>query len=152
MKAILRQVRISSKKAGLVANLVRNKRAEDAVNILRFTTKKAAPMIRKVIQSAMANAENNFKQNRANLFVKDIVVTEGTTYKRGIHISRGRSHPILKRTAHISVSLENRAYTEPKTAKSAKKKDQEVVATEEKEAKSAKEPEVKKTGKSKSNN
>lgn len=105
MKAILRQVRISSKKAALVANLVRGKRAEDAVNILRFTTKKAAPMIRKVIESAMANAENNFKQDKNNLFVKDIVVTEGTTYKRGIHISRGRSHPILKRTAHIRVEL-----------------------------------------------
>lgn len=105
MKAILRQVRISSKKVALVANLVRGKKAEDAVNILRFTTKKAAPMIRKVIESAMANAENNFKQDKNNLFIKDIVVTEGTTYKRGIHISRGRSHPILKRTAHIRVEL-----------------------------------------------
>lgn len=117
MKAILRQVRISSKKAALVANLVRNKKAEDAINILKFTTKKAAPMIRKVIESAMANAENNFKQDKNNLFIKDIVVTEGTTYKRGIHISRGRSHPILKRTAHISVNLESRHMAKPATVK-----------------------------------
>lgn len=119
MKAILRQVRISSKKAALVADLVRNKKAEDAINILKFTTKKAAPLIRKVIESAMANAENNFKQDKNNLFIKEIVVTEGTTYKRGIHISRGRSHPILKRTAHISVSLESRHMAKAPTVKKA---------------------------------
>lgn len=117
MKAILRQVRISSRKAALVADLVRNKKVEDAINILRFTPKKASPIIRKVIEAAMANAENNFKQDKDNLFVKEIVCTEGATLKRGIHISRGRSHPLLKRTAHIMVRLESRGQSAKKSAK-----------------------------------
>ncbi len=108
MKAILRQVRISSRKAALVADLVRNKKVEDAINILRFTPKKASLIIRKVIEAAAANAVNNFKQDRDNLFVKEVTCTEGATLKRGIHISRGRSHPLLKRTAHIMVNLEAR--------------------------------------------
>lgn len=108
MKAILRQVRISCKKAALVADLVRNRKVEDALNILKFTTKKAAPLIRKVIVAAASNAENNFKQDQDNLYVKEVVVTEGSTLKRGVKISRGRSHPILKRCAHISVTLESR--------------------------------------------
>lgn len=108
MKAILRQVRISCRKAALVADLVRDKKVEDALNILRFTPKKAAPIIRKVIAAAAANAENNFKQDKGNLFIKEIICSEGTTFKRGIHISRGRSHPLLKRTAHIMVKLESR--------------------------------------------
>lgn len=108
MKAILRQVRISSRKAALVADLVRGKKAEDAIAILRFTPKKASQMIKKVIESAVANAESNFKQNKETLYVKEVIVTEGTTYKRGIHISRGRTHPLLKRTAHIFVKLESR--------------------------------------------
>jgi len=127
MKAILRQVRISCRKAALVADLVRNKKVEDAINILRFTPKKAAPIIKKVIEAAVANAENNFKQNKENLFVKEIVVNEGLTMKRGIHISRGRSHPLLKKTAHIAVKLESKGGSkatkdEPKVKKIKSKK------------------------------
>src|SRR3990167_1451022 len=108
MKAILRQIRISPKKVNLVAALVRNKKALDAVDILRFTQKKGAPIIKKVLQSAMANAINNYKQSKEELYLKEIVVTEGPTYKRSVPVSRGRMHPILKRTSHITVKLESR--------------------------------------------
>ncbi|MBN1494414.1 50S ribosomal protein L22 [Candidatus Peregrinibacteria bacterium] len=105
MKAIARHQRISSKKANLVAGLVRGQNAENALAILKHTPKKAAHMLYKVIKSAVSNAENNFKQKKDNLLIKEIVVTEGPTLKRSIPISRGRMHPILKRTAHISVTV-----------------------------------------------
>ncbi len=142
MKAILRQVRISCKKAALVADLVRNRKVEDALNILRFTTKKAAPLIKKVIEAAVANAENNFKQDKDNLFVKEVVVTEGSTLKRGVKISRGRSHPILKRCAHIGVTLESRGQS-TKAAKVKTVKAEEAVSTETTEVK-VKKPKSKK--------
>jgi large subunit ribosomal protein L22 len=105
MIAKLKQIRISPKKANLVAALVRKKDVTEAVDTLKFTNKKAAEIIRKMIQSATANAENNFKQNKAELFIKEIIVTEGPTYKRSIPISKGRMNPLLKRTSHITVKL-----------------------------------------------
>ncbi len=121
MKAILRQVRISSKKAALVADLIRNKKVKDAVDILRFTPKKASLMIRKVIEAATANAVNNFKQDEDTLYVKEIVITEGSTLKRGVKISRGRTHPILKRCAHIAVKLESKGQSAKRAIEPKKK-------------------------------
>lgn len=106
MKAFLKRARISPKKANLVAALVRRKKVQEAVDTLKFTPKKAAPMLRKLIESAAANAENNFKQKREALYIKEILVTEGPTMKRHVPISRGRVHPVLKRTSHITVKLE----------------------------------------------
>lgn len=108
MKAHLRQTRISPKKANLIAQMVRRMKASEAIDILAFTPKKAAPLLKKLIESAMANAENNFKQEKNTLHIKEIIVTEGPTYKRRNPISRGRSHPILKRTSHITVILESK--------------------------------------------
>lgn len=105
MKAIARNIRISPKKANLVAGLVRRKNAEEALNILKFTPKKAAGILYKVLHSAVANAENNFKQKRQSLVIKEIVVTEAPTYKRSVPVSRGRVHPILKRNSHITVTV-----------------------------------------------
>ena len=105
MKAIANHIRISPKKANLVAGLVRNKNAVEALNILKFTPKKGAKLIYKVLHSAMANAENNFKQKREDLIIKEIIVTQGRTLKRSVPISRGRVHPILKRTSHITVTV-----------------------------------------------
>jgi len=143
MKAKLRQIRISPKKANLVAALVRNKKVIEAIDTLKFTPKKAAPILRKLIESATANAENNFKQKRENLYIKEIIVTKGPTYKRSNPISRGRAHPILKRTAHITVkisTLENPKpiVTEKKTelkkeeTKEKKKVDTKEIKSEEK--------------------
>ncbi len=120
MKAILRQIRIAPKKANLVAELARNHKAVEAVQILKFTPKRGAKILKKVIESAMANAKSNFKQNVNDLFIKEIIVTEGTTYKRSMPVSRGRSHPIMKRTSHITVKLalhEAATLPAPKAAK-----------------------------------
>lgn len=105
MKAIAKHVRISPKKANLVAGLVRRKNAVEALDILKFTPKKAAKILYKVLHSAIANAENNFKQKKDALIIKEIVVNEGRTLKRSVPISRGRVHPILKRTTHITVTV-----------------------------------------------
>lgn len=108
MKAILRHLRISSAKVNLVAELVRGKKAVDAVDILKFTPKKAARPLKKLIESAIANAENNLKQDKQDLYIKEIVVTKGPTLKRSVPVSRGRANPILKRSAHVTVKLHNR--------------------------------------------
>lgn len=125
MKAYLHQYRVSPKKANLVAALVRNKGVQEAIDILSFTPKKSAPVLKKLIRSAVANAENNFKQNRSDLYVKEIIVTEGPTYKRSMPVSRGRAYPILKRTSHITVKIETRE--KEKEAKKAAKKAEETT-------------------------
>ncbi len=119
MKAILRGIRISPKKANLVAALVRNKKAQDAIDILRFTPKRTSLVLKKLIESAVANAVNNFKQTKETLGIKEIIVTEGPTYKRSMPVSRGRQHPILKRSSHITVKLEAVGEAPAKTAKKA---------------------------------
>lgn len=105
MHAILRNVRISPKKINLVAGLVRRKSVAQALAILKFLPKKAAKPLGEVIQSAASNATQNFKQKRENLVIKKIVVNKGPTMKRARPVSRGRSHPIRKRTSHISVEV-----------------------------------------------
>ena len=102
-KAILRTVRISPQKARLVADQVRGLSAERAVNLLRFSDKKAAHMIRKVVESAIANAENNQGADVDALRVKTIMVDEGPTLKRFMARAKGRGTQIFKRTSHISV-------------------------------------------------
>lgn len=119
MKAILRNVRISPEKANLVAGLVRGATVNDALSQLEFTPKKGARILYRVIASAAANAEHNLKQNRDRLYVKEIVVTKGPMYKRGVSVSRGRVHPILKKTAQIRVRVDVMAIT-PTTEKAPK--------------------------------
>ena len=109
MKAILRNIRISPKKANLVAGLVRGSMVNEALDRLKFTPKKAAKALYKVVNSAAANAETNFKQKRDRLYIKEIVVNKGRTYRRSVSISRGRMHPIRKRNAHITVHLDTKA-------------------------------------------
>lgn len=124
MKATLKNARISPKKMNLVAGLVRGAKVEDALNQLKFTPKKAAHLLYKLIASAAANATNNFAQDRDKLYVKSILVGKGITYKRGIPVSRGRYHPILKRNSNVRVEiglLEPAADTK-KPAKKAEKK------------------------------
>ncbi len=121
MKSLLKNTRISPKKANLVAGLVRGVMVEDALAQLKFTPKKAARLLYKAIDSAAANAENNLKQNRSNLYIKEIIVTKGPTYKRGVPVSRGRQHPIMKRTAQIRVTVDVMSGASTKKASKAKK-------------------------------
>jgi len=105
MKSVISNIRISPKKLNLVAEMVRRKPVAEADALLRFTTKKAAEIVRKALASAVANAENNFKQDRANLYVEEMIVNKGPTLKRFNPVSRGRAHPILKRMAMITVKV-----------------------------------------------
>ncbi|MFA6528178.1 MAG: 50S ribosomal protein L22 [Candidatus Gracilibacteria bacterium] len=106
MKSILRNARTSPTKVNLVAKLVRGKDAKEAVALLHHIPRKGAKILAKVIESAMANAENNFKQDKTTLFIKEIVINDGIMFKRSIMRARGKSTPILKRNAHITVKLD----------------------------------------------
>jgi len=131
MKAILTQIRITPKKTNLVAALVRRKTVKEALDILKFTPKKGATPLRKLIASAAANAVNNFKQNKDNLLIKEIIVTGGPTLKRSVSVSKGRAHPILKRTSNIIVKLDlidaTKAATDKKEEKKAEKEAKKIT-------------------------
>lgn len=104
--ATLRFYRQSPRKVRLVADLVKGKTADEAVDILRFTTKRSAKPIRKLIESARANANN--KGLSSDLVVKTIAVDEGATLKRGQPRAMGQMNLIRKRTCHINVELAER--------------------------------------------
>lgn len=104
-KATLKFIRVSPRKARLVARNVNGLPVEDALNILRFTPQKSAGIIYKVMYSAMANAQQA-GADVDTLQVKQVVVNEGPTWKRIKPRSMGRANRILKRTSHITVILE----------------------------------------------
>ena len=101
--AVLRMARISPQKARLVADQVRGLSAERAVNLLKFSDKKAAALIKKLVESAIANAENNAGADIDELRIAKITVDEGPLLKRFMARAKGRGTRILKRTSHITV-------------------------------------------------
>ena len=107
-KAIAKGVRIPARKARLVIDLIRGKNVSDADKILNNLNKEAARLIRKVLTSAVANAENNFGLDKSKLYVKEACVNEGQTLKRMRFGSRGHVDPIKKRTSHITVVVSER--------------------------------------------
>jgi large subunit ribosomal protein L22 len=112
-KAFLRYARVSARKARLVADLVRGKDVPEAMDLLAFTDKKTAPMIRKLIESAVANAEHAAKRDSVDLeidrlFVKTITVDGGPNLRRFRPRAQGRATKILKKSSHISVELSTR--------------------------------------------
>lgn len=107
--AKLRNLGVSAQKTRLVVNLVRGKSVEDALNILKFTNKASAEPLYKLIESAAANAEENFGMDRADLFVSTIYCDEAATRKWRYFGARGRFKPILRRSSHITVVLRERA-------------------------------------------
>lgn len=112
MKAYLANARISPKKMNLVAGMVRGMNVRMALAQLKFTPKKGAQILAKVIASAAANAKNNFDLEEENLIIKEIRANKGVTYKRGMPVSRGRQHPILKRNTNLSVEVGIEGMTE----------------------------------------
>lgn len=108
IKAEARQIPVSAQKTRLVVDLVRGKDVMEALDMLKFVTKKAALPVSKVIASAMANAENNFGLNRYDLYIHSIVANEGPTRKWRRFGARGRVKPRLRRSSHISVTLRER--------------------------------------------
>lgn len=108
VKAILRYCRVSPQKARLVVDAVRGKPAVEAMDVLRFITKKPAYHVRKLVGSAIANAEENFGLNRDDLVISQIVVDEAPMRKWRRFGARGRFKPIIRRSSHISVVLSER--------------------------------------------
>ncbi|HOW62572.1 MAG TPA: 50S ribosomal protein L22 [Candidatus Contendobacter sp.] len=106
--AIMKQAHISPQKARLVADQVRSLPVDRALNLLKFSDKKAAPLIRKVLESAIANAENNQGADVDELKVAAICVDCGPVMKRMHARAKGRGNRIVKRTSHITVTVAER--------------------------------------------
>ncbi len=105
VQATLSGAAISAQKARLVADMIRGKSAEDAIDILTFSNKKAAGIILKVLNSAIANAEHNEAADVDELRVSTVFVNEGRTLKRLRPRAKGRADRILKRYCHITVKV-----------------------------------------------
>jgi large subunit ribosomal protein L22 len=103
-----RYARISARKVRLIADLIRNRDVTDAMNVLKFSPNRAAVLVNKVLESAVANADNA-EASVEDLFIKAAFVDEGPTMKRFHPKDRGRAHPIMKRTSHITVVVEQSA-------------------------------------------
>lgn len=104
VQAISRNIRISPRKVRIVANLIRGKKAGEAISILHNTPKAASKIIEKCLRSAMANAENNNNMNIDNLYISTIFVDAGPIMKR-VQRSRGQAFGIMKRTSTLTVKV-----------------------------------------------
>jgi large subunit ribosomal protein L22 len=104
-EAKLKYARISAQKARLVADQIRGLGVEQAISLLTFSTKKGAGIVKKVLESAIANAEHNEGADIDELKVAAIQINEGPTMKRIRARAKGRASRILKRTSHISVTV-----------------------------------------------
>lgn len=105
VSAVLSNTRLSAQKARLVADLVRGKPVEQALNILAFSPKKGAVLIKKVLESAIANAEHNEGADIDTLKVKTIFVDKGPSLKRFTARAKGRGNKIEKQTCHITLTV-----------------------------------------------
>ena len=108
VKARLKFVRVSPTKAQLVADLIRGKGSEEAINILTFTKKAAAKILIKLLKSAIANATQKKNIDVDRLFIKKITVDQGPTMKRFQPRALGRATTIRKRTSHINIVLDEK--------------------------------------------
>ena len=106
MKAYAKNLRISPKKLRVIAEIVRNKDVNWSLDFLKFAPKKWADLLYKILASAVANAENNDNQKVDTLYISSLSIDKWIVYKRWNAVSRGRSHPILKRTSNIKLELQ----------------------------------------------
>ena len=119
-----RHLHIAPRKVRLVADAVRGEKVERAQAVLRFLVKRSSIPMLKLLNSAVANAENNFHLDKTNLYIAKITVDEGRKNKRWHAQSRGRAAEILKRTSHITIILEEIVANAPKIKKAAVKKEE----------------------------
>jgi len=127
VKAYLNNLRISARKVRLAANLIRGLDVSEAKVQLKFLPKRAAEPILKLLNSAIANAENNFKLSKDNLYVFKIFVDSGPILKRWMPRAFGRTAMIKKRTSHITIILDEKAASKIKAkAKKAEPKEKEL--------------------------
>ena len=106
-KAVVRGVRLSCDKGRLVADMIRGKKVDQALNILEFTQKKAAGIVKKALESAIANAEHNDGADIDELKITSIYIEQGATLKRFSARAKGRGNRISKPTCHIYVTVGN---------------------------------------------
>ena len=107
-RAIAKYIRISPRKVKIVIDLIRGKQVDQAAAILMYTPKAAAPVVLKLLNSAIANEENNLGLSREDLYVAEVYANPGPTLKRYVARSRGSASPMLKRTSHITVVLDSK--------------------------------------------
>lgn len=103
--AIVRSVHVSSRKAKLVVDLIRGKKVDEALRILETTNKKSAIILKKLLNSAIANATNNHSMNGQLLYVYEVFANEGPTMKRIMQRAKGSADTIFKRTTHFKITL-----------------------------------------------
>lgn len=108
-RAVAKHIRISPYKVRIVLDIIRGKGVKEAIAILENTPKSASDPVRKVVMSAVANAEHNLGMDKDNLFVAECYADQGPTLKRVRPVSKGRAYRILKRTSHITVVLDAKA-------------------------------------------
>ena len=108
VSAILKNARISSQKVKPVINKIRGLNVEKAINILSFSNKKAAYILKKLLNSAIANAENNNNLISDNLYINKIYTTNGTKFKRLNPRAKGRSDKLERKNAHIFIYIKER--------------------------------------------
>ena len=104
-RATLSYARISSRKVKIVADLMRGKSVDEALKIVQFAPKASSEILEKLLNSAIANAENNHFMNRSNLYVAEIYANQGPTLKRIRPAAKGSAVRIRKRTSHITIVL-----------------------------------------------
>jgi large subunit ribosomal protein L22 len=107
-KAIAKYVRISPLKVNFICREIKGKQVDEALSILKFTPKRGAKVLEKVLNSAIANAENNLSLDRDNLFVSEAYANDGPHMKRWRPKARGMAYPIIKRSSHIGVVVKER--------------------------------------------
>jgi large subunit ribosomal protein L22 len=104
--ATAKYIRISPRKVQIVIDLIRGKKVDEALAILAYTPKSASPVVEKLLDSAIANAENNLQLDRGSLYVAEVYANQGPTLKRYWARSHGRADVILKRSSHITIVLD----------------------------------------------
>ncbi len=104
-KAHLRHARISARKVKIVIDTIRGKNAKEAIAMLKYTNKAAAPLVEKLLKSAIANAVNNHSMDETKLYVAEVYANQGTTMKRIMPRAQGRANRIRKRTSHTTIVL-----------------------------------------------
>ena len=107
-RAEAKYIRISPLKVNFICKEIRGKQVDEALAILRFTPKKGARVLEKVLNSAIANAENNFNMDRDNLYVTDAYANDAPHMKRWRPKAKGMAYPLIKRSSHIGVAVKER--------------------------------------------
>ena len=106
--ASAKYVRVAPRKVQVVLDLIRGKRVDDALAIVMYTPKAASPVVEKLLNSAIANAENNLEMDRETLYVAECYANQGPTLKRYWALSHGRADMIKKHTSHITIVLDQK--------------------------------------------